>query len=262
MLRHLRLYGWFMVQSFKILMEYRLNFIIGVASNIFLQAVGFLSIWVVMLQVPRLNGWSYDELLLVYGLILLAKSINSLFADNLWTVGSDYIRNGSFDRFLVRPVNPLFHLLADRFCHDAIGTFGMGLVLVIKAAVSLELAWTASRITYLVVAVLSGGMIFIALNLLTAVSAFWVIDSRPITLTVFQTHEFAKYPLSMYGKGVSTVMTWLIPYGFASFYPASYLLGHDIGLLAWAGPMIAAMLLLLSYRAWLLGLRHYTGTGS
>jgi ABC-2 type transport system permease protein len=260
--RYLRLYGWFMLQRFKILLEYRLNFIVGAASTIFLQAAGILSIWVVMLQVPTLNGWTYDELLLVYGLILLSKSINHMFADNLWTVGSDYIRTGNFDRFLVRPVDPLFHLLADRFCHDGLGTFAMGLALVVKAAVALGIAWTPHHIAYLVVAVLSGGTIFIALNLLTAASAFWVIDSRPITLTVFQTHEFAKYPLSLYGKGVSTVMTWLIPYGFASFYPASYVLGRDIGLLAWAGPIVATLLLLLSYRVWLYGLSHYAGTGS
>ena len=48
-------------------------------------------------------------------------------------------------------------------------------------------------------------------------------------------------------------------YDFASFYPASYLPGRNI--LAWAGPLIAG-LLLLSYRVGLLGLRHYTSTGS
>ncbi len=57
-------------------------------------------------------------------------------------------------------------------------------------------------------------------------------------------------------------MTWLIPYGFASFYPANYLLGRDVGLLAWIGPVMALALLYLSYRVWLIGLRHYSGTGS
>lgn len=48
-------------------------------------------------------------------------------------------------------------------------------------------------------------------------------------------------------------------YDFASFYPTSYLPGRNI--LTWAGPLIAG-LLLLSYRVGLLGLRHYTSTGS
>ena len=55
-------------------MEYRANFIIGASSTIVVQASSILAIWVVMQKVPNLNGWRYDEILLVYGLITLAKS--------------------------------------------------------------------------------------------------------------------------------------------------------------------------------------------
>ena len=83
-----------------------------------------------MQKVPSLNGWNYDEVLLVYGLVTLSKSINHMFADNLWTLGRVYIRSGGFDRFLVRPIDPFFHLLADRFCQDGVGNFLVGLALV------------------------------------------------------------------------------------------------------------------------------------
>jgi ABC-2 type transport system permease protein len=66
----------------------------------------------------------------------------------------------------------------------------------------------------------------------------------------------------MYNRGISVLLTWIIPFGFASFYPASYILDRDVGLLAWAGVVIAVVLLVLGYRFWLFGLRHYTGTGS
>jgi ABC-2 type transport system permease protein len=54
----------------------------------------------------------------------------------------------------------------------------------------------------------------------------------------------------------------MIPYGFASFFQGSYLLGRDVGVLAWLGPVVAAVLLLIGYRTWLFGLRHYSSTGS
>lgn len=107
-----------------------------------------------------------------------------------------------------------------------------------------------------------GGLIFIALNLITCVSAFWIMDSVPITRLVFDNHLFAQYPLTIYPKAIGIWLTWLIPYGFTSFYPASYLLGHDIGALAFLGPVIAVFLMVIVYRFWLFGLRHYTGTGS
>jgi ABC-2 type transport system permease protein len=185
-----------------------------------------------------------------------------LFADNLWIFGGDYIRTGGFDRFLVRPVNPLFHLLADRFNHDGIGEFALGALLVGKATMALGIAWTPLKVLYLVIAVLSGGLIVIALNLITCVSAFWIMDAWPVTLGVYETNEFAKYPLSIYGRGVTLLMTWVIPYGFASYYPAKYILGRDGVLMGWLAPVVAAVLFTLAYRFWLFGLRHYSGTGS
>jgi ABC-2 type transport system permease protein len=260
--RYASLYWLFLLQRFKILMEYRANFIIGAASTVFLQGSGLLTIWVVMRQVPSLNGWGFEEVLLIYGLVTLAKSINHMFADNLWTIGRDYIRTGGFDRFLVRPIDPLFHLLADRFCHDGVGNFLVGLVLVIGAGGPLGIFASPVRVIYLVVAVLSGGMIFIALNLITCVSAFWLMDSVPVTRAVFDNHLFAQYPLTIYPRAINVLLTWLIPYGFASFYPATFLLGRDASPVVFAGPLVAGALLLAGYRFWLFGLRHYAGTGS
>jgi ABC-2 type transport system permease protein len=262
MTRYANLYWHFLVQRLKTLMEYRASFILGASSTIVWQASSIAAVWVVMQQVPSLNGWSYDEVLLVYGLITLSKSINHMFADNLWTLGRVYIRSGGFDRFLVRPIDPLFHLLADRFCQDGVGNFLVGLVLVIRSTNALDIVWTPSKLAMLVVGVISGGLIFIALNLITCVTAFWIVDSVPVTRLVFDNHLFAQYPLTIYPRAVGILLTWLIPYGFASFYPASYLLGRDFGSLAWLGPVVAAILLFIGYRFWQTGLKYYSGTGT
>ncbi len=260
--RYARLYWLFFSQRMKILMEYRLNFFIGAFSFVLVQSVGLVGLWAIMRQVPSLNGWTFPELLLIYGMIHLAKSISHMFADNLWTIGHAYIRTGSFDRFLVRPINPLFHLLADRFCHDGIGDLLVGLVLVVYASQTLHIPWTLLNFSYMLVMVLTGGVIFIALNLITATSAFWIIESVPVTQIVHSMHEFAFYPLDMYNQVIKLGLTWLIPFGFASFYPASFLLGRDVGALAWIGPLIAGLLLLIAYRVWLFGLGHYGSTGT
>jgi ABC-2 type transport system permease protein len=97
---------------------------------------------------------------------------------------------------------------------------------------------------------------------LTATSVFWLMESIPVTQMVFTMNEFAKYPLTIYHAGIRILLTWIIPYGFVSFYPASYLLGRDVGLLAFLSPVVAGVTLLVSYRVWLFGLRHYSGTGS
>jgi ABC-2 type transport system permease protein len=260
--RYLSLYRLFVIQRFKILMEYRLNFFIGSTSTIILQAASLAALWVVMSQIPSLNGWTFPEVLLIYGLLTLGESITHMFADNLWTIGWGYVRSGDFDRFLVRPIDPLFHLLADRFCHDGIGNFLTGSILVWYAMRSLQIPLTLETGLYLAITVISGGLIFIALNLITATSAFWLMESIPVTQMVFGMNEFAKFPLTIYGRGITLLLTWIIPYGFVSFYPATHLLGKDVSTLVWMAPVVAIVFLTIAYRVWRIGLRHYGSTGS
>jgi ABC-2 type transport system permease protein len=260
--RYLSLYKLFLLQRFKILMEYRVNFVIGASSTMIVQISGLLTIWVIMSQIPSLNGWSFYQILLIYGMITLAKSINHMFADNLWTIGRSYIRTGAFDRFLVRPIDPLFHLLADRFCHDGIGNFLVGSALVIISTRALGIIWTPLNLIFMLIMILSGGAIFIALNLITGTSAFWLMDSVPVMRVVFDFHAFAEYPLNIYPKAISIFLTWVIPYGLASYYPSTHLMGVNTNQLAWLAPLMAILLLLIGYQVWLFGLRHYAGTGS
>jgi len=263
LLNYPSLYWLFLKNRIKILMEYRMNFLIGATSTIMMQGAGLLTVWVIMSQIPDLNGWTLPQVLLIYGLITLSKSINHMFADNLWTLGRDYVRTGAFDRFMVRPVDPLFHLLADRFCHDGIGNFLVGGALVAIAAARLGIVWTPGVIVYFAVMVLSGGVIFIALNLMTCVSAFWIMDSVPVTRVVFEMHEFAKYPLSIYPRAIGLLLTWAIPFGFASYFPATRLMGLETPLWqAYGAPLVAAVLLAVALAVWRFGLRHYGSTGT
>lgn len=265
--RYLRLYGLFLRQRLKILMEYRVNFFIGAVSTVIYQAASLLTLWVVMQQVPTLTDrnqqvWPFEAVLVMYGLVTLGQSLNHMLADNLWTIGWNYIRTGLFDQFLIRPVNPLFHLLADRFCHDGIGHFLVGLTLVVTGINGMGLVWGPFLVLYVAVMALSTGLIFFALNLITASSAFFIIQSIPITQMVFNMHEFARYPLSMYHAGLQWVLTLVIPYGIATFYPVSYLLGRESGIWAWAAPLVAVAFVALAYQAWRFGLRHYASAGS
>jgi ABC-2 type transport system permease protein len=260
MLRYLKLYRYFLEQQFKIAVEYRSNFIIGAVGALFVNGASLLTIGVVMGQIPSLNGWTLEEVLLIYGLVLLSRSLSQMFTENLWQVGG-YVQEGSFDRFLVRPINPLFQLLAERLDSAGVGNFVIGLVLVLSAGRALDI-FSPFNVVYLTAAVLSGGAIFFALNLMTSASAFWIIDSTPVMAAVFENIRFAYYPLSIYPRAINWMLTWVIPYGFASYYPASFVLGRDVGPLAWLGPLVAAVLLVIGLQVWEAGLRHYESTGS
>lgn len=262
MKRYLRLYGAFLVQWLKVVLDDRLNLAVGLLSMIFVQAAGLVGVWAVLRHVHHLNGWSFDELMLVYGLLTISRALSQIFGAGLWSFGSDYVRSGEFDRFLVRPVDPLFHLLASRMDQEGIGNLLVGGFLVAKAGAALEIVWTPVKLLYLLVAIPSGGLILMAITLITAVSAFWLRDAMPVMWSVQHTQEFAKFPLTIFRQSVAAVLTWVVPVGFASFYPATYLLGRAPDTLPWAGPVVALALFGLGYRFFQFGLRRYGSTGS
>jgi len=74
---------------------------------------------------------------------------------------------------------------------------------------------------------------------------------------------FGRYPLSIYSSYIQFILSWIIPFGFASFYPSVHLLGRaEFVQYARIVPLIAAACLTISITAWNFGTRHYSSTGS
>ena len=261
MRRYASLYGSFFSMYLKFIVEYRGSFFTYVVAVVIVQGASLATIWVVMGQAPSLNGWSLSQVLLIYGLLIFSRSCTQIFTEYIWNLGF-MIQEGEFDRYLVRPINPLFHVLASGVSFEGTVNFVIGLVLIISTGRTLGLFASPFNIAYLVVSVASGAIIFFAVNLITCTTSFWIIDSMPVSAAVFENYLFAHYPLNIFPRAFQFLLTWIIPYGFASFYPASFLLGHDVGALAWFGPLVAALLLVAGYRVWLLGLNRYEGAGS
>jgi ABC-2 type transport system permease protein len=261
MQRYASLYGLFLQQHVKRLAEYRMGFLFSMAALLFEHVASLTTIWIILRQVPALNGWRFREVLLIYGLAIFSQAGAQMFTEQIWIVGI-YIRDGAFDRLLVRPINPLFNLLANGFDLAGLCNFLVGGALILITGQTLGIFSVPFNLVYLGVSLISGAVIFFALNLITASSAFWIIDSIPVTGAVFENHLFAQYPLSIYPRLIQFLLTWIIPYGFVSFYPASFLLGHAMGPIVFAGPLVAGVLLVIGYRLWLVGLGRYEGTGS
>jgi ABC-2 type transport system permease protein len=261
--RYARLYWQFFKSQVKVMMEYRLDFFVGVISVVLINFTSIFFVKVVFDQIQSLHGWSYHEVLFIYGVACTGRSVHHIFFDNLWTIGWQYIKPGNFDRLLLRPVNPLFHLIAERVQQDGFGQLLIGLAVLGISMPQIGIEWTVWNLLLLAVMVLSSGMIFAGINLICATLSFWMVDSLPVTFAVFNLSDFARYPLTIYHKGIRYVLTWLIPYGFTAFYPSALFIEHSgYRTTALWTPVVALVTCWLAYAFWKRGLRAYTSTGS
>ncbi|MDO9630205.1 MAG: ABC-2 family transporter protein, partial [Acholeplasmataceae bacterium] len=165
-MRFMKIYGIFLKQHLKRLMEYRVDFLIGMFAFIFTQAAGLLFLFIIFQNINALAGFSIDEILLMYAISLLPRGIDHLLFDNLWLLPRT-IRQGSMDRYLLRPINPLYTFIIERFQPDAFGEIFLGTALLIVTLIRMGITLTFFNVLGVLSIIFIGVFVFTALKLLT-----------------------------------------------------------------------------------------------
>jgi len=262
MKRYLKIYRIFLSQYLKRLVAYRMDFFIGALSFVFVQLSGILFIGLVFNQIPDLYGYSFYEMLFLYGFFQLPRGIDHLFTDNIWLIPMK-IQRGDMDRYLVRPIPALFQLVAERFQQEAIGELVVGITVLWIASIQLHLSVTIISIIQLSYLVFCGTLIYTSLKLLTASLSFWITNSMQLMTSVYNLADFAKYPTPIFPKWIQILITYVVPFAFVSYFPASILLKQQAFLPIALGSTFALVLLsTAALSLWILGLKAYTSVGS
>ena len=241
---------------------YRLDFLIGATAYVLQQGLVLVFLHVVLERVGSLQGWTFWELAFLYGLLAVPRSLTQLYGNSLWILGTGYVRSGQLDRLLLRPINPLVHLLSDHFYPQWLGQVITGVAILLTAAQNIDVQWNAESITLLAVFLASGTLIYFSLLLAASSTGFWIGDNYSLLILISNIIEFGRYPLGIYPAPLQVVLTWVIPVGFAAFLPSSLLLGKAAGTIALYAPLVALVCMTLSYGIWKIGLRSYQGAGT
>lgn len=260
--KYIYLYFEFLKQNIKVMLEYKSDFVIGVFSTFFTQFYGIFFVWVIFENIKQIHGWTFYEITFVYGLLTLAKGLDMFFFDNLFALGYEFVREGKFDIFLIRPLSPLFQLTSSYVQQDGIGLLVLGTVIVSKSLAELKIHLGPAETFLLIFFVICGAGIISAINLIVATTGFKTINSHILMTSVTSLQEFAFYPIAIYPKFIGTILTWVIPYAFASFYPADYFLHKGFTAFTVFIPVIALFLWVIALKVWGYGLKNYESTGS
>lgn len=260
--KYLSLYWEFFKQNAKTMLEYKTDFVIGIISTFINQFYGIFFVWVIFENIKQIHGWTFYEITFVYGLLTMAKGIDMFFFDNLFCLGFEYVREGSFDIFMIRPISPLFQLVASYMQQDGIGLVLLGAIVIARSLSELHIALSPLDVVFLAIFVISGAAIISAINLITATLGFKTVNSHIIMTSISSLQDFALYPILIYPKFIGFLLTWLIPYAFASFYPAQYFLHKGFQMYSLFTPLVAIVLWAIALKVWSIGIKNYSSTGS
>ena len=248
-------------------MQYRANFIVGLLGLIVWNVVNLGLIGVLVTQFTSLKDWTLWELVFLYCLWILGHSLYALFFSHTNQM-EDYLIEGTFDQFLLRPASPLIQVLGREFQYVEIADALFALTGISLAYAQLGLHWDVWRWGFFVTAVISGAVIVFALNLLIACTAFWTGRSRGASFVARQFYSLVQwYPIDIFGKAFRVIVTGIIPVAFMNYYPALLLLNkldraNSGWWLSYLTPVVALILVGIVSGVWRLALRQYTSSGS
>jgi viologen exporter family transport system permease protein len=263
LLRHARLFGLYFSQYAKARLEYRLDFFSSVFASFLGTAAAFGFLLIVFSRVPAVRGWTFPEMVFLYGFSLIPLGVFNVLSWNLYLFSDRYLIEGRFDRVLVRPVDSIFQVLFEAFRLESLQESVTGVVAVVWASRRLGLVFGPLDVVMFVLWAGCGAAIYLAIFIGLTATSFWIEDRIGIVPPVFNLMQFGRYPLTIYDGWIRFTLSFVIPFAFASFYPVIHFLRRgEFAREFWAVPLIAVATLGIALSVWNIGVRRYHSTGS
>lgn len=266
MLHTVRIYLTLVSAGLRGELQYRANFLIWIVTGLVYQLTGFAFIWVLLTRFESLGGWTLGEVAFLYGLRLVGHGVGLLLFGRTLEV-EEMVRDGEFDRVLVRPLPSLLQVTLRHFPVAAIGDFAGGVALFLAANAMVAVAWSPQAVAFLVLAVLGAALVEIGLKLAVATLCFRFLSSRALIRVVDDVlSNFGNYPMRIFGTIGQLLLTFVLPVAFLAYLPATVLLERTgelqvHALFAYLAPLAGALIFFLAYLFWRSETRHYQSSG-
>lgn len=263
-MRFFRLISQFIKVSFEEESAYRVNFAISLLTSLLTVGSAALSISVVFGQVDHVQGWTYASTLVVLGVYLIMNALRSLFINpgleslagmdgEVWT--------GKFDFSLLRPVDTQFMVTFRKWRLFSLIDLFFGVLVTGIAIYRMEASVSIGQILLFCLMICSGLAILYAILLFFSSLVFW----NPAVMFTWVFNgilQLARYPLSMYPGWLRFILTWIVPVGIITTFPAQALTGELTVKVVILGIGLAVSLVILASCLFRRALRHYSSASS
>jgi len=263
----LQLYFRYIGVSLRSQMEYRVSFMLQTLAHFGITVLEFVGVWALFQRFDNIQGWTFYEVAVFYGMISIAFSMNDFLTRGFDIIGR-LIRAGEFDRYLLRPRGTVLQLLGYEFTMKRFGRFSQGALVLWIGASRLGVIWTLPKVALMLWAIVGACALFMGLIIIQATLAFWTTESLEIMNTLtYGGIETAQFPLTIYLPWFRKFFTFIVPLACVNYYPVLLIVEKPdpLGSPLWfqaISPAAGILFLIIGRLFWSFGLRHYSSTGS
>lgn len=212
------------------------------------------------------GGLTLSGMLVMLGLSSMSFAFCKIMTGHLDEVGT-FIREGKLETFYARPLSIFGQLVTSDIDLKRLGRAGISVVVLGIGLWRSGVEPTLATAGLLIVAVVSGIVIFGALFLIAGTTQFFLINAPELGNTItYATNYVSQLPTSIFPRAIQWIYLFIIPAGFIAYLPTLQLLGinHTFWMppgAGWFAPLSALSISTLAGIFWHCGTRRYQGAG-
>ena len=207
----------------KTFLEYKYNTVVLSISMFFNDLFWIFFYWILFNQAGSINSWVFADSIMLFGVTTFSYGLSVLFFYN-WNYIHSIVLTGKLDYFLLKPIDPLFHVLINRSTFTAFGELLMGF-----ACFLFVYGLSISHFLLFVFFSITATLLYTATQVLVSCLVFYVGRSSEI-VNSFQMGflTFTMYPTHIYSGITKIILYTVFPAFFISTLPVELLRDFNI----------------------------------
>ncbi len=240
---------------------YKWNFYVKAFASTVADFVGPLLTLLIYSSSEGIPGWGFYEFLLFQGTLILVFGLGHTFTLLFPYDVIRSVREGEFDKYLVKPLNTMLYIFATTFEMEGIPEVLVGML--ITGFCMFKLGISVFSLNFLAYVVLIAAAFFAQAAVMVLVSSlsFIVVNSDALMMLYFKISDFIRYPLNVYTVGIKFFLTFMLPLAVASFYPATVLIQGATAKIMAMSIIPVIIFTIVAVLFWNYAMKKYTSAG-
>jgi ABC-2 type transport system permease protein len=212
----------FLTASFKADLEYRINFLIRIVTDIFWYLSQVIIFEIIFLHTSRLGTWTLEQTRVFLGLLFFVDSLYMiLFHDNLEKM-SERVRKGELDMLLTKPIASQFLISLQRMATAISGNLLIALTYLTWSLLQVP-DIKLSNVLWLFILVPLGLLSLYSIRFIISTLALIIVKAENIQYLWYQVYRLGMRPDQIYQPWLRLTIYTILPVGLIASLPSRIL---------------------------------------
>jgi ABC-2 type transport system permease protein len=205
--------------GFKAQLHYRVSLATQTLGTFLLVGLEYLTTVALLHRFGNLKGWTIAELSILFGVIQLGQRLADTLCYGVDRIGIE-VRQGTFEKYLLRPAPVLLQLLSERITVRRVGAILQALIGFAVGFYQRPDLLGLGFILFLLYCSLCSAFLFLGLFLLRGAVNFRVWEGIEfMNILTYGGRDLSQYPAAIFPSWAQRIFTFVIPYYCVAYLP-------------------------------------------